>query len=294
MDMIDRLNSAMARIEETLEESVDWNAAAKTACLDAAGFKRLFCYMTGMTPAEYVRRRRLTRAADDLRAGESVIDTAMKYGWSSADAFSRAFRRWHGLAPDPWRKSGAAAIVCPPVSFALTVKGGKSMTMALANLPETTICGLSAPFDETLYPTREALRHALWADTCMDVPGRICGAWNQNGSSAMDGVWYGLWRGGRYLIAREEDRLRPDVGEPIERQILPAGLFAVFATERGARAWEALPALLHQILDCWLPSSGYERRGEDILERLHLWTDRERRNAERYYEICLPVRRRGE
>lgn len=61
MDMIERLNSAMARIEETLEESVDWNAAAKTACLDTAGFKRLFCYMTGMTPAEYVRRRRSAR-----------------------------------------------------------------------------------------------------------------------------------------------------------------------------------------------------------------------------------------
>ena len=45
------------------------------------------------------------------------------------------------------------------------------MTMTLVNLPETTICGLSAPFDETLYPTREALRHALWADTCEDVPG---------------------------------------------------------------------------------------------------------------------------
>ena len=294
MDMIDRLNNAMARIEETLEESVDWNAAAKIACLDTASFKRLFCCMTGITPAEYVRRRRLTRAADDLRAGESVIDTAMKYGWNSADAFSRAFRRWHGLAPDHWRRSGAAAIVCPPVSFALTIKGGKTMTMTLANLPETTICGLSAPFDETLYPTREALRHALWADDCENVPERICGAWNQKGSSAMDGVWYGLWRGGRYLIAREANRLRQDIGEPIERQILPAGLYAVFATARGARAWEALPALLHHILDCWLPSSGYERRGEDILERLHLWTDRERRNAERYYEICLPVRRRGE
>ena len=79
MDMIDRLNSAMARIEETLEESVDWNAAAKTACLDAAGFKRLFCYMTGMTPAEYARRRRLTRAADDLRAGtDSVLREALR------------------------------------------------------------------------------------------------------------------------------------------------------------------------------------------------------------------------
>ena len=110
----------------------------------------------------------------------------------------------------------------------------------------------------------------------------------------MDGVWYGLWRGGRYLIAREKEQLRPDIGEPIERQTIPAGLFAIFATERGARAWEVLPALLHQILDCWLPSSGYERRGEDILERLHLWTDPDRRRAERYYEICLPVRRRAD
>lgn len=233
MDMIDQLNKAMAYIEETLEESVDWNAAAKIACLDTASFKRLFCCMTGMTPAEYVRRRRLTRAADDLRAGESVIDTAMKYGWNSADAFSRAFRRWHGLAPDHWRKGNAAAIVCPPVSFTLTIKGEKAMTMTLTNLPETTICGLSAPFDETLYPTREALRHALWADTCEDVPGRICGVWNEKGSAAMDGVWYGLWRGSRYLIAREADRLRQDISEPVERQIVPAGLFAVFATARG-------------------------------------------------------------
>lgn len=70
--------------------------------------------MTGMTLNEYVRRRRLTLAAQDLRRGRMpVIDLAMKYGYDSAAAFSRAFARQHGIAPSVYGKYGGSLKVYP-------------------------------------------------------------------------------------------------------------------------------------------------------------------------------------
>lgn len=60
--------------------------------------------MTGISIADYVRRRRLTLAAIDLLTGDQkVIDVAMKYGYNSqADsqaAFARAFKEQIGVSP---------------------------------------------------------------------------------------------------------------------------------------------------------------------------------------------------
>lgn len=57
----------------------------------------------------------------------------------------------------------------------------------------------------------------------------------------------------------------------------------------GRSAWEELPRLFEAIFDSWLPSSGYHQRGDLIIERYHLWMDREMRETNRYYEVWLPV-----
>jgi len=47
-----------------------------------------------------VRRRKLTLAAHDLQNTDAkVADIAVKYGYVSADAFSVAFKRLHGISP---------------------------------------------------------------------------------------------------------------------------------------------------------------------------------------------------
>lgn len=57
----------------------------------------------------------------------------------------------------------------------------------------------------------------------------------------------------------------------------------------GGLAWEEFPKLEELIFDAWLPISGYRQRGDLVIEVLHLWTDRELRKKNRYYEVWLPV-----
>ncbi len=117
----------------------------------------------------------------------------------------------------------------------------------------------------------------------------MCGRWNEAGSTACDGLGYGVWHDGRYMIAREAEAVRDDVCGQVEKTALPAGLYAAFRTGKGGRACEEIPGLFEQIFELWLPSSGYERRGDWMIEVLHLWTDHDKRQAERYYEVWLPI-----
>ena len=89
MNMLKQLNAAIEYIEANLCAEFDLDTAAGIACVTADSFIRFFSYMTGMTLTEYVRRRRLTLAAQDLQHGKTpIIDIAMKYGYDSATASS--------------------------------------------------------------------------------------------------------------------------------------------------------------------------------------------------------------
>ena len=66
---------------------------------------RLFRECLGVTPAEYIRKYRLTQAAKQLQAGDvRVIDAAFNAGFSSVDTFTRAFYREFGLNPSDYMK----------------------------------------------------------------------------------------------------------------------------------------------------------------------------------------------
>ncbi len=90
MDMLKSLKAAVRYIDNNLCEETDIEKGALTAGITADSFLRFFSYMTGMTLKEYIRRRRLTLAANDIRgSSERIIDIAVKYGYDSADSFSR-------------------------------------------------------------------------------------------------------------------------------------------------------------------------------------------------------------
>ncbi len=94
MDWIRRLEEALDYIERHLDGEIDYKKAAQIACCSEYHLSRMFSYMTDVTLSEYIRRRRLTYAALDIQSGDvKMIDIAVKYGYESADAFSRAFKK---------------------------------------------------------------------------------------------------------------------------------------------------------------------------------------------------------
>lgn len=288
MNMLKQLNSAIEYVEMNLCAEIDIDAAAAIACVTADSFIRFFSYMTGMTLTEYIRRRRLTLAAQDLQHSKTkIIDIAMKYGYDSAAAFSRAFAKQHGITPSAYRKNGGSLKVYPPASFHIIIKGAKEMDFRIIELEETEIFGVSKQYEGQGYKTREELRHMMWADHHDDIPGQICaGRWNEPENTSYDGVWYGAWQNGRYMIAREKSEAK---NHSLEIYRIPAGTYAAFKTGRGGVAWEEFPKLFELIFDSWLPTSEYKQKSDLAIEVLHLWTDHDLRKKNRYYEVWIPV-----
>lgn len=67
---------------------------------------RMFSNISGMRLKDYVRYRKLAFALKEVRDTENkILDIAMKYGFSSHEAFTRAFRNSFGVTPSAFRKN---------------------------------------------------------------------------------------------------------------------------------------------------------------------------------------------
>lgn len=142
MDSLSNMNKAMAYIEEHLTEDIDYSEIAKVAYCSEYHFKRMFSFLSGVGLSEYIRRRRLTLAAFDLKdKGLRIIDVAVKYGYDSADSFSRAFHSMHGILPSEVRNSNIQLKAYPRMAFQLSIKGGCEMNYCIVEKGSFKIVG---------------------------------------------------------------------------------------------------------------------------------------------------------
>ena len=100
MNSIDRINMVLEYIEQKLCEEQDETHIAKIAACSFAQFQRIFSYLSGMPLHEYIRKRKLTVAAIDLKRGqENITDIAFRYGYDTPSGFTRAFKAYHHATP---------------------------------------------------------------------------------------------------------------------------------------------------------------------------------------------------
>ena len=67
---------------------------------------RKFREITGMSFRDYLRGRKLAFALKEVRDSEkSLLEIGMDYGFSSNEAFTRAFRKSYGVTPSQYRKN---------------------------------------------------------------------------------------------------------------------------------------------------------------------------------------------
>jgi AraC family transcriptional regulator len=100
VDWVERLNQAVWYIEKNLDGNIDYNEISHITISPIALFQRFFVLATGITLAEYIRRRKLTSALIDLQNTDAkVLDIAVKYGYESSDTFCIAFKRLYGVTP---------------------------------------------------------------------------------------------------------------------------------------------------------------------------------------------------
>lgn len=279
MDWIERLNCAVHYIEENLCDNINLNQVAKIACCSSYHFQRMFAYMANIPLSEYIRRRRMSLAAVDLKSGGfKVIDVSFKYGYDSPTAFHRAFKSVHGISPSLAKEEGMIVKAYPPIYFQIYIKGVSEMNFRIERKEAFRVVGISEPLEMEIEKNFEMVPK-MWGNAV------VCGTIDKI-ASLMDGSILGLlgvsscneannWR---YYIGVNSSK---PVEDELEELIIPSATWAIFTGE-GSNL--SIQELEKRIVTEWLPTSGYEYGNAPDIE---VYLNADPANAK--YEVWIPV-----
>ena len=278
MKWVDALNASLDHIEANLDGEIDYEALARIAQCSSFHYQRMFAYLAGITLGEYIRRRRMSRAAVDLQDTDlTVLQIGLKYGYASPTAFNRAFQSVHGMSPTAARQEGASLTTYPQMRFAVSIRGVNKMNYRIEHTDPIRIVGksvqLSADMEENYPIFRQAWEDVVADGTCDRLiemvnaaPGAILGATFIEGEA------------GTYWVCAPTTAELP---EGLEERTIPALTYAIFEG-RGVHA--TMADMFKAIMTDWLPNSGFEYAGGPDLE-VYLEPDPETGK----YEIWIPV-----
>jgi AraC-like DNA-binding protein len=96
-------------------QPLDVAAMARAAGYSRHHFSRVFAAHTGVPPAQYVMRQRMEEAARLLRVDPAPIKLiAQRSGFADPNYFGKVFRRYFGIGPRDFRRSGMYAGAARP------------------------------------------------------------------------------------------------------------------------------------------------------------------------------------
>lgn len=257
------MNNTIQYIEEHLDQKIDMNTLAGVAYLSKFHFQRLFHMITGVTVAEYIRKRRLTLAAQELIASESkIIDLSLKYGYETPESFSRAFRIVHGMSPAQARKTPHQLKAYPKLSFHIQLRGEEDMNYRIVKKEGFKVVG-----KEIRTSTKNEVNFKripeFWEE--LNGDGTVKKLIEHSGELGVLGICM--------EFAPQMDELTYVIGiekpeeEPVEGLVekeIPAAAWAVFKAVGPMPG--AIQKVWKRIFSEWFPSTGYEHADAPELE----------------------------
>jgi AraC-like DNA-binding protein len=127
------------RIEESVKSIVSYRDLEKTVGFSYRHLRDFFKKSTGISLSRYMLARKIANAAFEIRhSKKSITEIAFEYGFSNLDTFTRVFRRYTGLNPSGFKKSGYLCgrnIICPGV-YAPVVLNLNNPVFTLQNIKE--------------------------------------------------------------------------------------------------------------------------------------------------------------
>jgi AraC family transcriptional regulator len=285
--LLDRLNQAMEHIEGHLDQHIEVSALARITVTSEYHFRRLFSSLAGMALSEYVRRRRLTVAGAEVLAGEpTLLEIAMRYGYSSGEAFARAFRAVHGVGPGEARRTGAALNSQPRLSFRLTVEGNSTMRYRIVAKEAFRVVGRKARVPLIYQGVNPHIAEHIQSSPAETML-RIAGLSDQDPEgvvSAAVRLSDGFEEGGELDCYHAVVTAAAELPEDPDVLDCPAGTWAVF--DNTGPFPQALQQMWADVAAQWIPSNPYEYRpGPEILRTRPAQDDPAQHDA----QLWIPV-----
>lgn len=105
-EKVEAVQRMQSYIEAHLTEHISLADLSKAAIYSPWYSARIFKELTGLTPADYIRRLRLSKSALRLRDDDCrIIDVAYDMGFESVDGYQRAFFREFGCNPKEYARN---------------------------------------------------------------------------------------------------------------------------------------------------------------------------------------------
>ncbi|SFC91709.1 transcriptional regulator, AraC family [Bacillus sp. OV322] len=282
MGWVESLQKAIDYMEDHLLEDMDMKQIAKEANSSVFHFQRTFALLTDVSVGEYLRRRRLTLAAQELvRSQCKIIDLAYKYGYDTPEAFSRAFRRQHGVKPSEVRKNHGKLNAYNRLIIQVTLKGRDPMKYKIVERESFQVVGVKREFSLAGGENLKGIP-LFWNDVHSDGTNDVL-------LSLDNGRMYGICvdkssenQQMDYWIAAEYGG---EVPEGLSAFTMPSSKWSVFEVH-GAMP-DAIQKAWKQIMSEWFPSGHYQHGGTPEME---VYSDGDPSSPDYYSEIWIPVK----
>lgn len=274
MDWIKLFNEAINYIEDNLTGEISYDTVSKIVGCSIYNFQRMFSYIADKPLSEYIRSRRLTLAAFDvLNSAERIIDIAYKYGYESQDAFSRAFRTFHGVLPSTVRNETTVLKSCPKLSFQITIKGENHMNYQIEQWPTFKVAGFRKHIKTAeAFNVIPQIWDMVWKDGTINQltelfqqadyrPAGFLGvsAVGQSGNSEEMDYYLAVTN---YVEVDNCNYVHVPNG--MEELSFPAATWAIF--EANGELPDAVQKIYKQFYTEWLPNSGYRFSDIPVIE----------------------------
>jgi AraC family transcriptional regulator len=287
--VIATLNRVVDVVEQQLAGDIDLDELARATGTTEYHVRRMFSSLAGMPLSEYIRRRRMTVAATDLLGDDDLLDIAVRYGYGSTEAFNRAFRSVHGVAPADVRRDGGPLRTQQQLRFRLTVEGNTTMDTRLVDRPAFRLVGHAArvplihqgvnPHIQAHIASLPLTEHARLKELSSSKPSGLLQVTADVDPDYVEGTELTYLHG----VAVGEQSPVPEDLEVVE---VPPGAWAVFRVSGAYPA--ALQATWAATASEWFPSNPWRLRpGPSIVAVL----DRSPDFSEATCELWLPVER---
>ncbi|MEI5906879.1 AraC family transcriptional regulator [Bacillus spongiae] len=254
MNILQRMNDCIDYIEENIHQEINLTIVAKKAYSSTYHFQRMFHMLTGYTVAEYIRKRRLTLAAQELtNTNTKVIDIAFKYRYDNPENFSRAFRKVHGIAPSQVRVSECTLVAFPRIHFHLSMTGEKQVNYQILKKEKFNVVGkgITVPIikgDSRVYVNK------FWEQ--IKDEGVAKELYHLTGETTLFGVIMDIdlhKEEFHYFIGVKTEYVYPKY----DSREIPAARWAVFETNNSST--KDMEQVWERIYTEWFPSTGYEQ-----------------------------------
>ena len=251
MERLGSIQKAIDYIEDNLKNDISIGQVAAAIGYSEYHFLRIFKRFVGLTPASYIRKRRISEIVGAMEQGGSsrpISDIAFEYGFNSKENFIRAFKAEHHILPTEYRRHGNSLKLYSRFELIPKFEG-----------PLCDIVELDA-FRVVAFPSNE------------DDPTKFWNRYNVSGlSSRLSGgrtvTDYGVCRWNPsaarldYWIGVNERDAAGDTSGTVNLS-LSGGLYGVFKTPPATHIdfVSTIGKTWDYIRDVWLPQSRYERR----------------------------------